>query len=674
MNRRRFISSVAATAGLAYAAPAPDKQVKRVLVMFKCHLDVGFVDTQAAIVKKYFDVYFPQAIQLAEDLRKSSEERYVWTTGSWLIYQYLEQAAPTGRKRMERALTAGDVAWHALPFTWQTELLDEEFITGAIGFSKSLDKRFGRVTTGAKMTDVPGHCRGLIKPLSASGVKLLNIGVNSASTPPDVPDAFLWKDPEGASLVMLYHRKAYGGVIRIPHSDLAIAVEMRDDNAGPHTPEEIHQIYAELKQQFPLASISAASLADIANAVEPFRAQLPVVTQEIGDTWIYGAASDPLKLARFRELQRLRTSWLRRAKLKSRDTADMAFLSKLSLAVEHTWGTDTKTWLDFDHYTPADLAGKLDDPKYRTVTGSWIEKRKDIDDAVASLPSVLRDEANVRLAALTPRRPATSALQPHDPKAPLDTAHFIVAIDPESGAIHQLRDKITHREWASPQNPMSVLSYQTFSKDDYDRFLASYITLQTEWAPKDFGKPNIEKFGAQSRLFAPKLKACWMAETPQAHRLLSHLQSSDQAGWPEDIYIDMLLPKSKKEIRIDLSWFGKRANRLPEALWITFNPLHVEPRNWRLHKLGRPISPYDVVSNGGRHLHAVNAVSNGDLRLETLDAALVALSQMSPIYFSKSEPELLHGVHVNLFNNAWGTNYVQWFGEDMRFRFVLGLG
>jgi hypothetical protein len=35
--------------------------VQRVLVMFKCHFDVGFVDTQAAIIRKYFEQYFPQA-------------------------------------------------------------------------------------------------------------------------------------------------------------------------------------------------------------------------------------------------------------------------------------------------------------------------------------------------------------------------------------------------------------------------------------------------------------------------------------------------------------------------------------------------------------------------------------------------------------------------------------
>ena len=61
---------------------------------------------------------------------------------------------------MEKAISEGDIAWHALPFTWQTELMDGSMISGSIGLSHTLDRRFGRTTTGAKMTDVPGHTRG----------------------------------------------------------------------------------------------------------------------------------------------------------------------------------------------------------------------------------------------------------------------------------------------------------------------------------------------------------------------------------------------------------------------------------------------------------------------------------------------------------------------------------
>ena len=68
MQRREFIRSVVALGGglvagqgrsFAMQAPAPDGEVKRVLVMFKCHFDAGFIDTQAAVVHRYFAEYFP---------------------------------------------------------------------------------------------------------------------------------------------------------------------------------------------------------------------------------------------------------------------------------------------------------------------------------------------------------------------------------------------------------------------------------------------------------------------------------------------------------------------------------------------------------------------------------------------------------------------------------------
>ena len=157
--------------------------VKRVLVMFKCHLDVGFTDTQAGVMRKYFDVYYPEAMKRANAMREAGADRYTWTTGSWLLYEYLEQAGSDARKRMEQAIAAGDIAWHALPFSWQTEVLDRSMIAGALGFSKSLDLRFGRTTAGAKMTDVPGHTLGLVEPLAANGVRTIISSQSKVSCP-----------------------------------------------------------------------------------------------------------------------------------------------------------------------------------------------------------------------------------------------------------------------------------------------------------------------------------------------------------------------------------------------------------------------------------------------------------------------------------------------------------
>lgn len=389
MNRRHFVGSLICAPGILPAAPS---EISLVLVVFKCHLDVGFTNTQAAVMRQYFDIHFPNAMERAAAMRRSGSDRYVWTTGSWMLWEYLEQASTEQRRRIEDAIAVGDLAWHALPFTWQSEMLDASMISGGIGFSQSLDRRFGRTTTGAKMTDVPGHTRSLVTPLAANGIKLLDVGVNSASTPPEVPELFRWEDSASASIVVMYHRKDYGGVVEVPGAGLAVAIQMTGDNGGPHTLEEIQKIYLDLRRRFPGAEVRASTLTEVANSVYRFHQSLPVVRQEIGDTWIYGLPSDPIKVARFREICRLRGEWIREGGWHPGDAGDLALLRRLLLAAEHTWGTDTKTYLDMNHYTPADLAKVLDTPKYRVVTSRWAEKRDDIDQGLATLPNPRRGD------------------------------------------------------------------------------------------------------------------------------------------------------------------------------------------------------------------------------------------------------------------------------------------
>ena len=560
---------------------------------------------------------------------------------------------------------------------------------GMIGLSKPLDQRFGTNTTGATMTDGPGHTRGLIAPLAENGVTFIDIGVNSASTPPNVPDLFLWQDGDGTSLIVMYHRKEYGGLLQVPGTDVAVAVEVRNDNSGPHTPAEIRKIYSDLRQRFPGAQISPASLTDVAKAVEPVRSRLPQLTAEIGDTWIYGVPSDPVKVSRYLELQRLRRSWIEAGHMKVGDATDLRLLRRMGLAAEHTWGADTKTWLDFDHYKPDDLAAVIGTPKYQVMVQSWKEKRDNLDRGVATLPPALRQEAAARLTALQVVRPSTSGLDEAKPGDTLTGKFFALSLDARTGAIRKLRDERTGRDWASESHPIALFAYQSLSKLDYDRFLAAYVTSKEDWAPKDFGKPNIEHFGAVSRTWLPRLTSVSMGRTEGAQRGVAELQIEDTsternglAGWPRLIYLEVVLPDSEPVVHLNLSWVGKRANRLPEALWLTFQPIASEKRRWWLEKSDRVISPFDVVPGGSRVMHALSKGglhyrdSSGTLSIESLDAPVVALGERSPLLGSKDqlltqEPDFAMGTHFSLFNNAWGTNYRQWFGEDARFRFVL---
>ena len=195
VSRRSFFSNSAVLAGaglcLPYSLRAEKNAVTKVHVVFKTHLDVGFTDLGEKVVQRYLTSFIPKAMDLAKTMReKYSESRFRWTTGSWLIYRYLEEADEAGRKRMEEGILAGDICWHALPATLQPEALDGSLFDLGIELSKRMDKRFGKKTIGAKMTDVPGHTRSIVPRLQKAGIKFLHIGVNPASRPPDVPRFF----------------------------------------------------------------------------------------------------------------------------------------------------------------------------------------------------------------------------------------------------------------------------------------------------------------------------------------------------------------------------------------------------------------------------------------------------------------------------------------------------
>ena len=96
-----------------------------------------------------------------------------------------------------------------------------------------------------------------------------------------------------------------------------------------------------------------------------------------------------------------------------------------------------------------------------------------------------------------------------------------------------------------------------------------------------------------------------------------------------------------------------------------------------MRKLGSEITPSDVVPNGARRFHALHdylECRDGlTLRVATLDAPLVAAGRPGLLDFRNELPSMDGGVHFNLYNNVWGTNFPSWFEGEARFRFVLSI-
>lgn len=656
-------------------------------LLFKTHLDLGFTELAEQVKQRYFRLYFPKAMETARALREREDpERFIWTTGSWILYEYLEQASAQERALMEQAIEYGDITWHGLPVTTHSELMDASLFAFGLRLSHELDRRFGRETIAGKMTDVPGHTRAIVPLLAQAGIQFLHIGVNPGSTPPDVPPLFFWRDSESQTEVLvMYQPGSYGDLTFVPSSDVALAFAHTLDNIGPQTREQALAAFAHLREQVPGATVTASTLDAFARAILPLKDNFPVVTDELGDSWIHGVGSDPQKVGQYRALSRLRRQWLGTGQLTERDPRFLPFSNALLQIAEHTWGMDEKTHLaDYTHYSPQQLSTMRDAANFRLFESSWIEQRAYIHAAVAALGnSNEAGEVRETLAQLQPAPVTTEGLRLLEARGVrLETRHFTLEVS-EQGALNWLQEKQSGRVWATPEHSLALFFYELFSQQEYERFFAQYIWNKAEtavWAREDFTKPGIDEVVAAYQRWYPGLSSLYQRDESDSAVFLLQMEMPEESwqtyGAPRVLTLELTFPHAEPIIEITLQWFEKRANRLPEALWLSFAPPETQQGSWSLHKMGQWISPLETISRGNRSLHAVErgvrySEDGQEVFFETLDAPLVAPGTPSLLDFHNHQPDMGQGIHFNLYNNTWGTNFPMWYEDDGRFRFVL---
>lgn len=691
-------------------------------VVFKTHLDIGYTDLAHNVAERYRNVFIPKSIAAAEYFEKHPEKgSFIWTTGSWLIHDILKYGSVEQIQKLEEAIRKGYLKWHGLPFTTHSELLDPLLLEYGLSLSKELDTRFGTKTIAAKMTDVPGHTRSIITHLAKVGIKYLHLGVNGSSHVPHLPEVFLWRNTDGSEIVVQYS-KDYGSSFQVDGLQDVLHFAHTHDNHGPSSVDQIEQQFKELRATYPDAVIEASTLDRYAEKLWDYRGSLPVVEQEIGDSWIHGGASDPYKIACYRELLRLRSKWLEDGVWTTEDEEYRSFCDGLIMIPEHTWGMDIKRYLaDYAHYEKKDFNAartmdkvdtslnpmeyryqeeyvnleiiemfqetaeeKFASRSYSLMERSWNEQRDYLKKAIDALHSERRLEAEAALKRLEPKRASDSTEATElfvDETYQLGSFEVVFTAE---GSISGLKDS-TGREWAGTANPIGLFTYETYSQEDYDRWFREYHVRwkQTHfWAVGDFGKPGMELTSKwiTHQSIKPKLLSIIHQQTELVDIVHLKLKMSKTAtgemGAPRELVIEYLFPKDSTTIEINLKWFDKDAHRLPEASWFTFNPAVDNPNQWKLDKLGQLLSPLEVVKGGNRNMHAVNRGmfyqgADGEVSIETLDAPMVCPGQRRLLQFDHTFAPLAGGMHMNLHNNVWGTNFRAWYSDDAQFRFKL---
>lgn len=636
-------------------AQVSGEKIEKVYVAFKTHLDVGFTDLSSVVTERYVHDFIPKAIEVSERLRADgSGDRYVWTTGSWLIWKYLRTASPEAVKQLEEAIGRGDIVWNSVPYTVESETMTRELFETCLLLSKRLDKKYNKQTIAAKMTDVPGHTRSIIDPMYDAGIRLLHVGINSACPLPSVPTFCRWRSPSGNDLLLVY-QKDYGEDEVLPVGKTVVSINFTGDNHGPHSYERVKKIYADLRKRYPQAQLVGASFNDVARELLLIKKDLPVVTSEIGDTWIFGYGGAPIRMAKFRAVSRLYSQWLNEGKIKKDSDVALDFAAELGLIAEHTQGVDVKTHLrQWDKYDMDKFLKGRSEGVFSMAEASWKEIDNYIDSAIAFLPASLQKEAR----------------------------EVVAEVDKVKLEDNSKMKPMERKRWEQPiagGMTLAGLSYQMFDGDDYDDFQNRYLRARYGWALDDLGKRGLKESHAVSVTLYAQTMAQSVRKEKKGTRIITELrfpenEKVDKRVYPERIQVNCFTTKNGKRSEVALTVYGKPAVRLPESYWLSFTVPGIE--SVIAEKMGERVDLMDVVEKGNRQMHGidryVDLITSGEtIRISSKEAFLLNVGEAQGLNYSTNYPDKHKGVHFNLNNNLWGTNFSMWNEGSLTYHFVI---
>lgn len=636
-------------------AQVSGEKIEKVYVAFKTHLDVGFTDLSSVVTERYVHDFIPKAIEVSERLRADGfGDRYVWTTGSWLIWKYLRTASPEAVKQLEEAIGRGDIVWNSVPYTVESETMTRELFETCLLLSKRLDKKYNKQTIAAKMTDVPGHTRSIIDPMYDAGIRLLHVGINSACPLPSVPTFCRWRSPSGNDLLLVY-QKDYGEDEVLPDGKTVVSINFTGDNHGPHSYERVKKIYADLRKRYPQAQLVGASFNDVARELLLIKKDLPVVTSEIGDTWIFGYGGAPIRMAKFRAVSRLYSQWLNEGKIKKDSDVALDFAAELGLIAEHTQGVDVKTHLrQWDKYDMDKFLKGRSEGVFSMAEASWKEIDNYIDSAIAFLPASLQKEAR----------------------------EVVAEVDKVKLEDNSKMKPMERKRWEQPiagGMTLAGLSYQMFDGDDYDDFQNRYLRARYGWALDDLGKRGLKESHAVSVTLYAQTITQSVRKEKKGTRIITELrfpenEKVDKRVYPERIQVNCFTTKNGKRSEVALTIYGKPAVRLPESYWLSFTVPGIE--SVIAEKMGERVNLMDVVEKGNRQMHGidryVDLITSGEtIRISSKEAFLLNVGEAQGLNYSTNYPDKRKGAHFNLNNNLWGTNFSMWNEGSLTYHFVI---
>jgi hypothetical protein len=683
--------------------------LRKVVVVFKTHFDLGFTGLPDEVMRQYTGPMF-EAVQRVMAATENEPEglRYAWTLPAWPLRFLLSDPSVSeeSREAARRLVEEGRLHWHAWPFTTHTAFCSLEELVRGLHISRGLSEEFGRWPSAAKQTDVPGHTWILPTLLARAGVKFLHLGANSGSHAPHVPRLFWWEGPDGSRLLTYYSPGGYGTPLLPPDDwplDTWLAVAHTVDNVGPHSPEELARIRRTIEEGAPGVEVLFGQLGDFAESLlgRPEQlADLPVVSQDLADTWIHGIGTMPREVARVRELRGKLLDLEQAAAVYdwpgaegSRDDFPLAraiaplidaAYEQLLLFGEHTWGLDVKSTIK-RVFGEGFAAARQTEP-YRRLEESWRAKAAYVDRAEALYEQALRVAEEHTGRAFNDWAGSTHsdwerAVVPPPTGLPdnvLENSYLRVEVDPASGGIVSLYDKEARREFVdqtSPE-PFGGYRYDIYSIADIAEFMRAYGLFFQDWFVHDFGKQGYPEDSQRVTAYARDFEL--VRESDYSLLLKGgRLRAVGKAGALPEQTVSIRVSIQPLVVGVELEYIieGKEATPLAESTVVPF-PANLRRADFLLGQTGSVIDPaHDIAEGANRYLWCVDWLNVSDGRagliVEPVDMPLLSAGDPGIYRFDPMRVRTEPVVYAHLSNTQWGTNFPQWLEGDFRWRVKL---
>ena len=250
--------------------------------------------------------------------------------------------------------------------------------------------------------------------------------------------------------------------------------------------------------------------------------------------------------------------------------------------------------------------------------------------------------------------------------ATIQNGTFCLKLDPSRGVVTSLVDKQSGRELVDTTSKYGFgqYLYERFDEENIKTFLKTYMKSQPSWNVH-FGKGDMP----------PASEIAYSAASPKDFSLdvrrgdvsiTATMTAKIGEGGPSTVSLVTTLYRDQPYV--DFEWLitDKRPDQWPEAGWLCL-PIRQKKPSFLLGRLGSLVDPArDTCRSSNFELFClasgmtVSSPGGDGVGLCPVDSPLVSIGRPGVYQFSREFGARDPVLFVNLFNNAWGTNFQQW--------------